>query len=190
MSKESIVQRIISDAEKEAEDILSAAHSRATQALEEADKEAARRLAGVNAETAQKVKSILDGKAATARLDGAKVELAEKRRVIDSVYREALNALISLDKKSSLSLAERLLEAYAENGDEIVFSTDYKYATEVAALGVVKEKKLTTSKKGSGFDGGFILRGKNSDKDLSYGALLAADREEHQAEIAASIFKD
>ena len=38
--------------------------------------------------------------------------------------------------------------------------------------------------------GGFVLRGKTSDKDLSYGALLAADREEHQAEIAAELFKD
>lgn len=189
MSKESIVERIISDAEKEAEDILSAARVRAAQALEEADKEAARRLAGVKAETAQKVKSILDGKAATARLDGAKVELAEKRRVIDTVYREALNALISLNKQSSLSLAERLLEEFAEVGDEIVFSPDYKFAAEVAALGVVKEKKLSTSKKGAGFNGGFILRGKNSDKDLSYGALLAADREAHQAEIATKIFK-
>ena len=34
------------------------------------------------------------------------------------------------------------------------------------------------------------MRGEKSDKDLSYGALLAADREERQAELAAEIFAD
>lgn len=35
-------------------------------------------------------------------------------------------------------------------------------------------------------DGGIFLKGKISDKDLSYGALLALDREEYQAKIAAA----
>ncbi len=36
--------------------------------------------------------------------------------------------------------------------------------------------------------GGFILKGKSCDKDVSYGAMLAADREERVAEIAAQLF--
>ena len=189
MSKESIVERIISDAEKEAENIISQAESRAEQTVQEADLRAERKLAGVKAEVAQKVKAILDGKAATARLDGAKAELAEKRRVIDVVYKNALEALVELDKKSSLALAERLLTEFADEGDEIVFATNYKYFAEVSKLDIVKEKKLKIASGKSALDGGFILKGKTSDKDVSYGALLQFDREEYQAEIAAAVFK-
>ena len=189
MSKESIVERIISDAEKEAENIISQSEARAAQAVDDASLRAERKLTGVRAEVAQKVKSILDGKAATARLDGAKAELAEKRRVIEAVYKNALEALVALDKKTALALADRLLSDFAEDGDEIVFAANYKYPAEILKLDVVKEKKLKASNDKASVEGGFVLKGKNSDKDVSYGALLQLDREERQAEIAATIFK-
>ncbi len=189
MSKESIVERIVSDAEKEAENIISQAEKNAEGVIGDARLHADRKLTGVKAEVAQKVKAILDGKAATARLDGAKAELSEKRRVIDAVYNKALEALVALDKKSSLALAERLLSGYAEEGDEIVFAANYKYCAEASRLDVVKEKKLKISSAKLNLGGGFVLKGKNSDKDVSYGALLEFDREEYQAEIAASVFK-
>ena len=189
MSKESIVERIISDAEKEAEDLIAEAERQAQSVVNGAQTKADRKLLGVKAEVAQKTKAISDGKSATARLDGAKAELAEKRRVIDAVYAEALKGLIALDKKSALYLAERLLSEYAETGDEVVFAPDYKYGADVAKLDVFKEKKLKVSHKAINIDGGFVLKGKNSDKDVSYGALLAVDREEHQAELASRIFK-
>lgn len=184
-----IVERIISDAEKESENIISQANARAAQVVDDASLRAERKLAGVKAEVAQKVKAILDGKAATARLDGAKAELAEKRRVIDAVYKNALDALNSLDKKSALTLADRLLSDFAEEGDEVLFAANYKYAAEVAKLDVFKDKKLKTASGKAEVAGGFILKGKNSDKNVSYGELLQFDREEHQAEIAAEIFK-
>lgn len=189
MSKESIVERIITDAGEEASDIISRAENRAARILDEASLRADRRFKGAKAEVAQKSKAIFDGKAATARLDGAKAELAEKRRVIDHIYSEALDALIALDRKNALALAERLLTDFAEDGDEIVFAAGYKYAADVLKLDVVKRKKLKIGHGRERVDGGFILKGKNSDKDVSYGALLLLDREERQAELAAEIFK-
>lgn len=190
MSKESIVERIISDAEKEAEDIILRAKENANVVLSDASVRAERNLAGVRAEVAERVKFIHDGKAASARLDGAKAYLAERRRVIDAIYDGALQELVALDKENSLRLAERLLYDYADDGDEIVFAQNYKYAEEVLKLKVIKDKNLSAAKDKIGLGGGFILRGKTSDKDLSYGALLAVDREERQAEIAAAVFKD
>lgn len=189
MGVENIVERIISDAENEAALIVSSAEKQAGEIIDGANLSAERKLTGVKAEVAQKVKAILDGKAATARLDGAKAELAEKRRVIDEVYSSALKALNALDKKDALLLADRLLQSFAEEGDEVVFASGYKYAAEVSKLDVFKEKKLKLARGSGNFDGGFILCGKTADKDLSYGALLAADREERQAEIAANVFK-
>lgn len=188
MGLDSIVERIISDAKKEAEDIISDAEKRAEDTVSEAKKQAERKLTGVKAETAQKVKSILDGKAATARLDCAKCELSEKRRVIDTLYFEALKSLIALGKKETVAIADRLLNAYAEKGDEIVFAPNYKYAEDVLKLDIVKELGLTHSVGGAGIDGGFVLKGKIADKDVSYTALLALDREENESSIAAKIF--
>ncbi len=94
-----------------------------------------------------------------------------------------------MGRRESVAVAERLLNAYAEEGDEIVFAENYKFAQDVAKLSVVAEKKLKIALKGANIDGGFILRGEKSDKDLSYGALLALDREAHQAEIAKRLFK-
>ena len=188
MGSENIIERIITDTEKEAADIIAAAEKSAEEIIRLANERAERNLAGTKAEVAQKTKAILDGKSATARLDCAKIELGEKRRAIDAVYEKALQKLIKLDKKRAVALAEKLLNEHAETGDEIVFAANYAYAEDVAKLGVVKERKLTLSHKGEKIDGGFVLKGKTADKDLSYGALLAADREQHVTAVAAKIF--
>ena len=188
MSEQSIVERIISDARKEAEGIISDAESKAAETVAEGARRAERNKSGTQAEVNERVNGIFEGKAAAARLDCAKIALKERRTVIDEIYNRALNVLIGLDKSDALGLAEKLLSTYAEEGDVIVFAENYRYAQAVAELSVVKEKGLKVSPERAKLDGGFILCGKNSDKNLSYGSILAADREENQAEIAARIF--
>lgn len=188
MSKQAIVERIISDAEADAAEIIAAAKQRAKEISDDAQKRVERDKQGTKAEIAEKAKAISDGKAASARLDSAKILLREKRRVIDGVYSLALKKLCELGKAETLKLAEKLLTEFAEDGDEIVFANGFAFREQVAALHVVKEKKLKVSPKTADIDGGFILRGKYSDKNVSYGALLAQDREAYQAEIAAKLF--
>ena len=186
---EDIVARILADADREAQDIIREAEGKAEEIFWRAQSQAAESRAEAEREVAAKAKSIADGKAAAARLDGAKVSLAEKRRVLDTVYKCALAALSALKKKESVALADRLLSTHAEEGDEIVFSSEYAYADEVVALPIVKKLGLTVSKKRLELGGGFMLRGKICDKDLSYPALIEADRAAHQAELAGELFK-
>lgn len=188
MSEMAIVERIISDAEEEAKAIIADAERKADEAVAEAGVRAERNKKGTQAEIDEKVNGIFEGKAAAARLDCAKILLGEKRGVIDEIYARALNQLNGLAKSNALYLAERLLNSYAENGDEIVFAENYKYPQELEKLPVVKEKNLKISSKPAKLDGGFMLCGKSSDKDISYGALLAVDREENQADLAAALF--
>lgn len=187
MNGQAIVDKIISDANDEAAAIISEAERRAQGVISEAKVKAERNLLGSNAEAEAKAKSILDGKAASARLDCAKIELAEKRRVLDGVYESALKKLKALDKKSAVALADGLLNKFAEEGDEIVFAADYKFVSEVTKLSVVAERKLKFSQNGN-VCGGFVLKGVSADKDISYAALLAADREENVSALAAEIF--
>ena len=190
MSKEAILERIISDAHAAADATVAEAEGRAAEIIAEAEARAARDRQGTSAIIAERSKAIADGKAAAARLDAAKVMLAAKRGVIDAVYARALEKLKALPQKDAVRLAEGLLLSYAEDGDELVFATNFAYKAQVLKLAVVAEKNLKNSGKTADIDGGFILIGKNSDKDLSYGALLALDREERQAEIAAKLFSD
>ena len=69
MGSENIIERIITDTEKEAADIIAAAEKSAEEVIRLANERAERNLAGTKAEVAQKTKAILDGKSATARLD-------------------------------------------------------------------------------------------------------------------------
>lgn len=188
MSEQAIVEKIISDAEAEAQAIISDAEKKAEETVDKANLWAERRKEGEKQAADKRAESILDGKAATARLDCAKIMLAEKRAVIDEVYARALEQLKNLGKADAVHLFERLLTLYAEEGDEVVFADGFSYAQDVAKLGVIKEKKLKVSPKKANIDGGCILIGKNSDKDLSFTALLAVDREERQAEIASALF--
>ncbi len=188
MGKEEIVERVLSDAKAEAEGIVKAAKDRADEIVLAANLESEREIEEAKRDAQARAKLLMDGKAATARLDSQKVLLAEKRRVIDGVYLRALAQLLALGRHESVALAERLLKENAEAGDEIVFAENFSYAAEVTKLPVVRERGLTVCGKREKFSGGFILRGKHSDKDVSFGAILAADREEHQAEIARAIF--
>lgn len=188
MGKEEIVGRIISDAEAEAAEIIKAASSRAEEIISSANKHAFLERSEAEAEVGERAKRIADGRAAAARLDSAKILLAEKKRVIDEIYARALGKLQTLGEKDSVALIGRLLEENAEEGDEIVLAKNFAYAPKVAALNVVTAKKLTLSAERAQISGGCLLRGKTSDKDLSYAALLNADMEEHQAGIAAKLF--
>lgn len=188
MSKETIVQRIISDAETEADAIIADAERRAGEVIAAADEKARRNLEGTRADADRRAKAIADGQAATARLDCAKIDLAAKRRVLDAVYSRALESLMNIGEKDSLAIAAHVLERYAESGDEILFDENYKYAGAVSKLPIIAEKSLTIAKTKGKIGGGFILKGKSCDKDVSYSALLAADREERVAEVAAALF--
>ena len=90
MSKEDIVNRLISDAESEAADIVKAASARADEIIAAAEKRALLERSEAEAEVGGRAKRYADGRAAAARLDSAKILLAEKRRVIEQIYSNAL----------------------------------------------------------------------------------------------------
>ncbi len=188
MGKEDIIARILSDAEQEALQVMEEAQKSADSAIAAAKTKVGALKAETEEEISARAKRISEGKAATARLDSSKLLLAEKRRVIDEIYSRALAQLLSLGEHESLMLVGRLLKENAEEGDEVVFASDYPYAAKAARLPVIAEKKLTVGKP-QGTGGGFLLLGKVCDKDVTFRALLALDRAEHEPALAAQLFR-
>lgn len=188
MGKEEIITRILADAEAEAAEIIRSAEERAREITASAKARAAEDMAEAEAEAIAQARRISEGKAVAARLESTKILLAEKRRVMDEIYARALKNLLALNESQSLKLIERLLDENAEEGDVIVLAKNFAYASGVAQLPVIKKRGLTLSTERADISGGCLLRGKKSDKDLSYSALLNADKDEYQAEIAAKLF--
>lgn len=186
---EDIVARILSDADAEAQEIIHSAEKQAEEMIAQAQSRAAEDLAATEEEAEAKAKRLSEGRAASARLDSAKIVLAEKRLVLDAIYELAYRALCSLSQRDTLALFEKLLEAYAEAGDEIVTDKEFSLTRELEALPVIKRKGLRLCTERREIGGGFLLKGKICDKDLSYRALLEADRSEYQAEIAHKLFR-
>lgn len=189
MSREAVIERILSDGEKEAQDIVAEAEEAAARTVGEAQERADRAREETQAELEVRAKRISDGKAASARLESAKILLAEKRRVLDVIYERALKELLSLKEREALSLVQNLLSEYAQEGDEVVFARSFPFAEKAAQLPVFAEKGLKAAKERAEIAGGLLLRGALCDKDLSFESLLAFDREEHQSEIAERIFR-
>ena len=189
MSVEKVVERIRFDATAEAQIMVEEAKAKAANLIAEASAYAEKQRMQTEIETQEKTAGIKEKRAADARLEGAKIMLAEKRKVVDSVYALALARLLSLEKAEMLKWTSALLERYAEAGDTVFFAENFKYAEEVVALPVVEKKSLKISLQRLPLDGGMKLVGEKSDKDLSFGALLAADQDASQAQLAKELFK-
>lgn len=189
MSVSQVKERILADAEKESSAIIKEANEKAEKLLADASLRAQTLREETEREVSEKCKNIKEKREADARLEGAKILLGEKRKVVNAVYDEALGRLLELSEEDTLHLAERLLISYAECGDEVVFAENFRWKEGVKLLPIVKTLGLTFAKEMEKLSGGMFLRGKSSDKDLTYEALLTADREEYQADLARDIFK-
>lgn len=189
MSTQNIIDKIISDAVEEAERIVRTADEKAQAILDKATLKAEQIRKEAEEEVRVKTQSIQANQEASDRLEGAKIHLAEKRKVLDCVYKMALGELVSLGKEDAVKLANTLLEKYAEEGDTLSFAENYKYADAVKLLPIIQARKISVSDTRITLDGGMRLTGKTADKDLSYGAILSADKERYQAELAKKLFQ-
>ena len=190
MSVESIVERIRSDGKTEAEAILAAGKRKAEETENGAKAEAERLRRETESDVEKRAAAVAAHFAATARLDVKKIMLAARKKAVENVYAEAKK---HLGEEETLTLFNRLLCLYAEEGDAVIFADGFRYAEGVKLLPVFAEKKLKAVSDGAAFagvkiDGGLYLAGKTADKDLSFDALLKADREENESRIAAELF--
>ena len=188
MGKQDIIDRILSDAQAEGDEIIKNAQAKAARILADADAFAKNETAEAEQECKAFAMDLTEKKLAAARLECAKIALAEKRKVLDYIYAVALARLKTRSKEEGAAFYAKLLELYAEDGDVVYFSEDFDIADSVALLPVFQKKNLQVAKERAKIDGGMMLVGKKADKDVSFAALIQRDKEAHLAEIAAEIF--
>lgn len=190
MSKEAIINKIISDAEIKAAAMVSEARAKAESTINETKSLCDLYRAESKKETDKLVLDI-DSRAQTvAELDSKKMLLGAKAQIIDKVFERVLDKIRELDKDTYLKLLLGMLEN-AEDGDVITVSKREKgILTEKAVENFAKGKgiKLTLNKEPGDFDGGMILTSRGVDKNLTFDVEVSLLREEIEMQIAKELF--
>jgi V/A-type H+-transporting ATPase subunit E len=195
MEAEQVTQKILADANAEAEKIKKEADEK--QAAEQAGFDG--RLNEYNKQTeALAQKAAKDKKLhllASARMDIAKEFLAEKRKILDELFERARQQLQSLPDDDYRSLCSKLMQAAVETGDEEVIvdknetRIDQDFIKQInRELGPGYKGNLRLSDQRQNLGGGFILRRAKIKNNVSLEVLLTLARKELEIELAKDLF--
>lgn len=211
MSADRILQKIRQDAEAEAAAIRSAAQEKAEALTASILSEAQKKADAIAAKAAAEAEEIERRRLLIAGLEARKNKLSSKRAVLDQAYDLAYQELCGLSGERWARLITACVLSSCETGREVLrvpagdiskyrsdFLTRLGEATghggsmldhlnsELRKAG--KEGALTLDETPAPFEGGVLIVGEKSDVNCSFEALLRAQREENEREIAALLF--
>jgi len=195
MEAEQVTEKILADANAEAEKIKKQADEKeaAEQAkLDEQLQEYKKQTRTLAKKAAKDKKSHL---LAAARMDIAKEFLAEKRKVLDEVFTQARQQLQDLPDRDYKTLCTKLVLDAVETGDEEVIvdknekRIDQEFIKQInQKLGPGFKGNLRLSKERQNLGAGFILKRGKIKNNVSLDVLLAQARKELEIELAKELF--
>lgn len=190
MSKEAIIDKILSDANLKADAIIGEANEKADEIISIAAAQCKEYLQQNNAEIDKLTLDIDARSRSVAELDARKLLLAAKTQVLDSVYAKTLEKLRNLDKEQYSALIFSMLEN-AKDGDVVTISEREKDIVTKESLADFAQKKgisLTLADKFGDFDGGVVISENGVDNNFTLEVEVALLREQTETKIAKEIF--
>lgn len=190
MSKEAIIDKILSDANLKGDAIIGEANEKANEIISLAANQCKDYLYKSKTEIDRLTLEIDERSRSVAELDARKLLLAAKAQVLDSVYAKALEKLRNLDKEQYSALIFSMLEN-AKDGDVVTVSEREKDIVTKESLADFAKKKgisLTLADKFGDFDGGVIISENGVDNNFTLEVEVALLREQTETKIAKEIF--
>lgn len=190
MSKEAIIDKILSDANLKGDAIIGEANEKANEIISLAANQCKDYLYKSKTEIDRLTLEIDERSRSVAELDARKLLLAAKAQVLDSVYAKTLEKLRSLDKEQYSALIFSMLEN-AKDGDVVTVSEREKDIVTKESLADFAKKKgisLTLADKFGDFDGGVIISENGVDNNFTLEVEVALLREQTETKIAKEIF--
>lgn len=190
MSKEAIIDKILSDANLKGDAIIGEANEKANEIISLAAKQCKDYLYQSKTEIDRLTLEIDERSRSVAELDARKLLLAAKAQVLDSVYAKTLEKLRNLDKEQYSALIFSMLEN-AKDGDVVTVSEREKDIVTKESLADFAKKKgisLTLADKFGDFDGGVIISENGVDNNFTLEVEVALLREQTETKIAKEIF--
>jgi len=196
MEAKEVVEKILADAGTEAEKIASEAKEK--ENAEQAEFQ--QQLDEHNKQTKTLAKKASEDKKAhilaVARMDIAKEYLAQKRKILDEVFREAQQQLQNLSDEDYRKLCSKLMLEAAETGDEEIIvdnnetRIDQEFIKQInRQLGPGYKGNLRLADERQNLGGGFVLRRGKIKNNVSFEVLLAQARKELEIELAKELFE-
>lgn len=183
-----IIEKIITDAEKSAEQAVSAAVAAAESAVADARVLADEQIDRARKEAESAGESILARRATLAGIDGKKELLSVKQSIISAVFERVLDSLCAAPEEVYFALVKRLVESAAEVGDTVVLSESAPFTAEKLENALCV-KGVTVLKQGK-FKGGAVVSSKKSDTDFSFEALVSDYYDRRSGDVARAIFRN
>jgi V/A-type H+-transporting ATPase subunit E len=192
MSAEQVVEKILSQARAEAQQILSAVNEAAQKENQRLDAELVvyhqetGRLA--DAAGADKLARIL----AAARMKNAKDILAAKGRILDELFARVKQRIEHLPDNEYLELMKRLLQKSIQTGqEEVIVGKNENRINPVFLERINNENRYSLRLAGSREDigGGFILSSGKVRVNSSTDVLASQLRDKMEMELAAALFQ-
>ena len=185
---EALTQGIIDDVRAEADKMTAEADSYKERVVAEAQEKARALLEQAAKDSENNVETLIGRGKNASELLTRKTLLAAKQQIVGKVFSDVRKKLLDMPKSEYLALIARLIDVYAEKGDKVILSKQAPItAEEVTALSASKKLGLVAFKTGD-FDGGIVLSGEKFDKDLTFSALIDAEREAFESQAAAKLF--
>ncbi len=192
-SSKVILDKIINDNTAIINENIKKANDTASEIISKAQADADAQVADFKSGLKAEYNEILRRGEVVANLDAKKILMSAKSKAVDNLFQKTLEQLALLDKKKYLAIIENLLKKYAEDGDIVIISSQdkgkitQKFVDDIAkSMGI----KLSLAKDFGSFNGGVILEGKNSDKNLSFDMELLQLREECETQISSMLFEE
>lgn len=190
MSKEAIIDKILSDANLKGDAIIGEANEKANEIISLAANQCKDYLYKSKTEIDRLTLEIDERSRSVAELDARKLLLAAKAQVLDSVYAKTLEKLRNLDKEQYSALIFSMLEN-AKDGDVVTVSEREKDIVTKESLADFAKKKgisLTLADRFGDFDGGVIISENGVDNNFTLEVEVALLREQTETKIAKEIF--
>src|SRR3989339_1072236 len=193
MDAEQVINKILGDAQKEADRIITAAKEQQAEQQKKFDKE----LADFNTVTRslahKQAQDEKDHILAAARMAGAKELLTEKRKVLNEMFAKAKEKLTALDDGSYKELMAKLMTQASESGDEEVLVGANEKRIDAELVNQVNSKlgsgKLTLSNEKINTPAGFILRKGRVRTNMTLDVLIEQAREKLEVKLAKELFE-
>ncbi len=197
MSVEKIVEKILSDARAEAQRIVEGARAQAAQIAEQAQLEAQRQRELILTQAQQEAQSRRRAQLAAATAAARNAVLEAKRTILTKVFEQVAERLATMPAQDYKSWLLRLLVESSETGDEeVILSAGDRQTLGEPLIREANAQLAQHGKKGAlklsvetrDIGRGFVLKGRNSETNVTLKTLLRRAQEELEIEVAQLLF--
>ena len=190
MSKEAIIDKILSDARIKADAIIGEANEKADSIIAQAAEVCNAYIYNSKSETDAKALDIEARSKTVAELDAKKLQLAAKTQIINMVFDRALDKLRNLDAERYRALVFAMLENAEEGATVVISQREKDIVTKDALNEFAKQRgiKLTLADEFGNFDGGIVIKSRGVDKNFTFEVEIQLLKEELETQVAKEIF--